>query len=182
MVKDSFIDNGQVVEVATDILCVEFLTEEYCEYLISACENLGNWKQNPGDSRFATHDIHFEKEFYGLYNIFISQLHNDIFPKISDYWDIDPFYVDDLFALKYAKETQTHLDLHHDESYISCSIKLNEEYEGGLLEFPRQHVSNADIYVGDLICWPSKVTHPHRSTSLSEGEKYSITIWTKDEE
>ena len=182
MVEDSFIENGQVVEVATDILCVEFLTEEYCKYLISACENLGSWKQNPGDSKFATHDIHFEKEFWGLYSIFVSQLHTDIFPKISDYWDIDPFFVDDLFALKYAKETQTHLDLHHDESYISCSIKLNEEYEGGLLEFPRQNFSNADVYVGDLICWPSKVTHPHRSTPLIDGEKYSITIWTKDEE
>ena len=43
MVKDSFIDNGQVVEVATDLLCVEFLTEEYCEYLITVFENLGNW-------------------------------------------------------------------------------------------------------------------------------------------
>ena len=60
-------------------------------------------------------------------------------------------------------------------------MKLNDEYKGAALEFPRQEFSNLDIHVGDLICWPSKITHPHRSTQLEEGEKYSLTIWTKDE-
>ncbi len=180
MYNESFIQNGIVTEVATDILCVDFLTEEYCEYLVTACKVVGNWTPHPAD-KFATHDIHFETEMAPLYETFKSELITNIFPKISNYWDIDPFLPDDIFALKYAEETQTSLDLHHDESYISCSVKLNEDYEGAVLEFPRQEFSNADIHIGELICWPSKITHPHRSTPLTHGEKFSLTIWTKDE-
>ncbi|MFM8867081.1 MAG: 2OG-Fe(II) oxygenase [Ilumatobacteraceae bacterium] len=60
---------------------------------------------------------------------------------------------------------------------MSASVKLNESYEGAELEFPRQGFSNKDLRVGDIVVWPSLVTHPHRSTPLVSGTKYSLTLW-----
>ena len=78
-------------------------------------------------------------------------------------------------------ESQKSLHLHHDESHISGSVKLNEAYEGGVLKFPRQDFTNEELKVGQLLCWPSKITHPHLSTELRSGTKYSLTIWTQEE-
>ena len=67
--------------------------------------------------------------------------------------------------------------MHHDVAQVSASIKLNNEYAGAELEFPRQDFTNADVPVGDLLVWPSLVTHPHASRPLKSGVKYSLTIW-----
>jgi predicted 2-oxoglutarate/Fe(II)-dependent dioxygenase YbiX len=72
---------------------------------------------------------------------------------------------------------QEELRMHHDVAQVSASIKLNDDYDGALLEFPRQNFTNADVAVGDALVWPSLVTHPHASTQLTRGEKYSLTIW-----
>jgi predicted 2-oxoglutarate/Fe(II)-dependent dioxygenase YbiX len=67
--------------------------------------------------------------------------------------------------------------MHHDVAQVSASIKLNDDYEGAVLEFPRQKFANSDVPVGDVIAWPSLVTHPHASSQLTRGVKYSLTIW-----
>jgi predicted 2-oxoglutarate/Fe(II)-dependent dioxygenase YbiX len=56
-------------------------------------------------------------------------------------------------------------------------VKLNDDYEGAELSFPRQGVSNAGLAVGELVAWPSLVTHPHESLPIRSGVKYSLTIW-----
>ena len=70
--------------------------------------------------------------------------------------------------------------MHHDDSYITGSIKLNNDYTGAELLFPRQKFSNKDVQVGDLLLFPGEVTHPHKCAPLKSGEKYSLTMWTKD--
>ena len=56
-------------------------------------------------------------------------------------------------------------------------IRLNDGYEGGMLEFPRQGFTNEKMSIGTLLVWPSLVTHPHRSSPVTRGVKYSLTIW-----
>jgi predicted 2-oxoglutarate/Fe(II)-dependent dioxygenase YbiX len=60
---------------------------------------------------------------------------------------------------------------------VSASVRLNDGYEGGALEFPRHRFTNAEVPVGALLAWPSFVTHPHRSAPVRHGVKYSLTIW-----
>jgi hypothetical protein len=31
--------------------------------------------------------------------------------------------------------------------------------------------------VGDLLAWPSLVTHPHQTSQLRSGVKYALTVW-----
>lgn len=84
----------------------------------------------------------------------------------------------DAFVLKYDTSSQTKLALHHDASYVTGSVKLNDDYVGGELVFPRQDVSNINIPAGKLLLFPGAVTHPHECVDLISGTKYSLTIWS----
>ena len=170
---------GKVQDVATDILSIPFLTPEYVEYILECCKELDSWEPFKGDRSFSTWDIHFKKELPELYETLAEVLDEQILPTVCRWWDIDPIEVSDMFALRYTLDSQRHLKLHHDDSYISGSIKLSEDYVGGVLNFPRQQFNNESVPIGDILMWPSMITHPHESQELSSGVKYSLTIWTK---
>jgi hypothetical protein len=38
-------------------------------------------------------------------------------------------------------------------------------------------VSNETTSVGELLVWPSLVTHPHETRPLHSGLKYALTVW-----
>lgn len=84
----------------------------------------------------------------------------------------------DAFVMRYALDTQVSLNLHHDASLVTGSIKLNDDYEGADLIYPRQGISNKDIPVGKMILFPGQVTHGHECLPLKQGVKYSLTIWS----
>ena len=87
----------------------------------------------------------------------------------------------DAFIIKYTTGETSELPLHHDVAEVSGAVRLNDGYEGGALEFPRQGWDNRAVAVGDLVAWPSlvTVTHPHRSRPVTGGVKYALTIWTR---
>lgn len=175
---EAFHHNARIKEVAPDILRIPFLTEEYVQYVILACEELGTWKPFDPD-KYSTHDIHFEKDLPDLFTAIEDHLNNDIFPRVAQWWGVEDFEISDMFAVKYSSDTQTSLKLHHDDSFISASIKLNDNYKGAELVFPTRNFSNKEVDVGDLLVWPGQITHPHKCNELLEGTKYSLTIWTK---
>jgi predicted 2-oxoglutarate/Fe(II)-dependent dioxygenase YbiX len=101
-----------------------------------------------------------------------------IWPQLRSIWPLVDFHgLRDAFVIRYAVGEQEELRLHHDVAQVSASVKLNDDYDGAVLEFPRQDVSNASVPVGSMLVWPSLVTHPHRSTPISRGVKHSLTVW-----
>jgi predicted 2-oxoglutarate/Fe(II)-dependent dioxygenase YbiX len=101
-----------------------------------------------------------------------------LWPALQQWWPLIDYHgLRDAFVIRYAMGEQEELRMHHDVAQVSASIKLNDDYDGGVLEFPRQKFSNTDVPVGDVIAWPSLVTHPHASSQLTRGVKYSLTIW-----
>ena len=58
------------------------------------------------------------------------------------------------------------------------NVKLNTDFEGCDLEFPRQGWSNKDVPKGWCFIWPSTITHPHQSKPLTKGVKYTLASWT----
>jgi len=167
-------------EVAPDIYQVDFLNEQFCEFIIASCNQVNTWAPNKHDKRYATHDIHLEKEVPDIYSIVQPYWDTSVSRLAEFIWQIDGFVLSDFFALKYSRETQTGLSLHHDDSYITGSVKLNNNYTGGDLYFPRQKFSSADVPVGSLLLFPGKITHPHKCNQLVGGHKYSLAMWTKE--
>ena len=85
----------------------------------------------------------------------------------------------DAFIIKYAMDMQRDLPLHNDASLVTGSVKLNDDYLGGMLVFPRQEFHNHDIPIGKCLLFPGQVTHGHLSAPICEGTKYSLTIWSQ---
>ena len=161
----------------SEIFHTKFFTRPFADILYELFKEHKEWT----NKRFAysTHDVHLSESFPDIFSIIKDRFESLILKTMADIWYLDnSTKVKDIFIVKYSKDTQTKLKTHIDDSYISGSIKLNNNYKGGVLRFPRQSVTNQEADIGDLLLWPSQITHPHNSSPLEEGEKYSITIWT----
>jgi|TARA_B100001094_G_scaffold188099_1_gene182323 hypothetical protein len=176
---DRFFHPQSITTVATDIFHTKFLNEEIATALADLLKEDKRWKKGVYDRRYGTHDIPLDEYYPDMYDLIKEQFDNMVVPAMSNVWyfgDRPEAY--NIFAVKYSSDTQIALKEHVDQSHISGSIKLNNNYKGGVLEFRRQKYCNEKVEIGDLIIWPSQLTHPHLSTEIVEGEKYAITIWT----
>mgnify|MGYP003309803743 CR=1 FL=1 len=103
----------------------------------------------------------------------------DIVPITERYWKpLQMYGLRDGFVMRYAMDTQVNLNLHHDASLVTGSVKLNDDYKGAELIYPRQGVDNVDVPVGKCILFAGQLTHGHECLKLTEGIKYSLTIWS----
>lgn len=172
---------GTRVERHQDILVMPFLTEEFCSELVHTAKHYEHrmLEHRQDSEQLSYHALHFTRISGMLFEDWVQCWIRDLMPVVQSEWPLTriPGWQDP-FILHYANTGSTHLDLHHDYSTVSLNVKLNDDYEGADLEFPRQSWSARSVPVGHVIMWPSTVTHPHRVTELKQGEKYSLTAWT----
>lgn len=163
-------------EVAPDILCTDFLSEKQCEYLIEKSSSHGNWSSMDGD-KFPAQEIRLKQ--LGLWHEYDRLWHEKLGNICEKHWHPEAYIgLRDAFTMQYSIETQTELGLHTDASLFTGSVKLNDNYAGAELIFPRQEFSNKDVAIGKCILFPSMVTHGHYVDELRGGRKYSLTMWT----
>lgn len=162
--------------VGPEILITDFLTDVQCDYLITKSEGYGDWGSMDGD-KFPAQEIRLKR--LGLWHEY-ERLWIEKLGKIAEtYWQpMAHIGLRDAFTMKYTPETQNSLALHTDASLVTGGVKLNEDYEGGELIFPRQNFSNINISRGRCLLWPSEVTHGHAVNEVHSGTKYSLTMWT----
>ena len=173
-----FIETSYYDIVDQDMITMSFLAPEYCQKLIELAEQKGTWTPMPGD-KFPAQEIRLWDIDPKLFEEFELHWQKHIKPVIENYWSPMMHYnIRDAFVMKYTLDTQKSLALHTDASLVTGSVKLNDDYEGGELYFPRQDKSNADIAVGEMLLFPGQVTHGHMCNELISGTKYSLTIWT----
>jgi len=163
-------------EVAPEILVANFMSEAQCQRYIEASESLGRWGELDGD-KFPAQEIRLKE--LGLWDE-ISEQWADKLSKICEkHWHPEAYLgLRDAFTMRYSMDTQTELGLHTDASLFTGSVKLNDNYAGAELVFPRQEFTNKNVKVGQCILFPSMVTHGHKVLPLRGGKKYSLTMWT----
>ena len=171
-------DDAEGVRViGNEVLVVPFWTPTFCATLIRAAEAVGAFEPQPDDP-VPGHEVSLAVISPRLFEQVEVDLGVRIWPQLQVVWPyIDYHGLRDVFVIKYAMGQQEHLRMHHDIAQVSASAKLNEGYEGAVLDFPRQQVTNESAAVGELVVWPSLVTHPHQATPLRSGVKYGLTIW-----
>jgi len=163
-------------EVAQDILVTKLLTPSQCDDLIAASDKFGDWGSLEGD-KFPAQEIRLKQ--LGVLEFYESLWENHLAKICEKHWSpVEYMGIRDAFTMRYAMDTQKSLGLHTDASLITGSVKLNDNYKGATLHFPRQGFSNLDVPVGSCILFPSQVTHGHFVDELTEGTKYSLTMWT----
>jgi 2OG-Fe(II) oxygenase superfamily len=170
-------DGDDIHELAPEVYVTPFWTPEFCAVLIDAAEATQAFEPQPDDP-VPGHEVSLAVISPVLFETVQHDLGARIWPRLQQHWPyIDYHGLRDAFVIKYALGQQESLRIHHDVAQVSASVKLNDDYRGSELVFPRQGFSNAEVAVGDLLAWPSLVTHPHAADQLLEGTKYSLTIW-----
>ena len=171
------VNDGPAQLVAPEVVQMPFWTPEFCDTVIRAAQAAGGFSPQDDDPVPG-----YEVSLAAISPRLFEAVENDIgarmWPAVREWWPyVDYHGLRDVFVIRYALGEQEELRMHHDVAQVSASIKLNNDYEGAELEFPRQGFTHADGPVGDLIAWPSLVTHPHASLPITCGVKYSLTIW-----
>ena len=170
-------ERSGVTEVAPDVLVVPCWTPQFCATVIRAAEALGAFEQHPDDP-VPGHEVSLAVISPRLFDAVQDDFGARIWPQLRLVWPyIDYYGVRDAFVIRYAPGEQESLRIHHDVAQLSGSIKLNDRYTGAELVFPRQGFDNAAVDVGEMLVWPSLVTHPHETAQLDSGVKYALTVW-----
>ncbi len=101
--------------------------------------------------------------------------------KYSTFFDTSFGEHEEYSMLKYEGSTGDHYDAHYDggvldRRWISAIIYLNDDYEGGELEFVHFGVK-IKPKVGSVIIFPSNYAYSHIAHSVKSGTKYAIVTF-----
>jgi hypothetical protein len=181
-------DCGKEVEIHKDIIITPFYTEEFCDELIKLAKFY--------DDKFTAYIVYSKEKTHELTHnspwetLFYSRISPLLFEAFCEHYQkyLCPVLEQHFLAtrvvgwfspmiIKYSHRGQE-VTLHNDTSGFTFNIKLNTNYEGSVLEFPRQNWNNKKVPRGWCYIWPSRVTHPHRATPLKKGIKYTLSSWT----
>ena len=174
---DDAVVHGPWSVVAPELVALPFWTPEFCATVVRAAEATGAFGADPEDP-VPGHELSLAAISPRLFAHVEDDLALRVMPVLLRTWPaIEYAGLRDAFVIKFTPDGQAELPLHHDVAQVSASVRLNDGYEGGALEFPRQGFSTAATSVGTLVAWPSLVTHPHRSAPVRRGVKYSLTLW-----
>lgn len=169
-------DDGPAQMVAPEILRMACWTPEFCAALVEAADAVGV-AADPHDP-VPGEEVSLARISPVLFAHVERDMGTRIWPLITAHWPLAEYRgINDAFVIRYEPGRQESLRLHHDVAQVSGSVRLNDGYQGAVLEFPRQSFDTAQIPVGDLVVWPSLVTHPHQGTPIRSGVKYALTIW-----
>ena len=179
---------GKEVQTYKDIIVTPFYTEKFCDEIVKMAQfydkkfspyiyyildrSSKKSDNSPWDTLLFSRisQILFEN-FCDHYKKYICPLlEKTFFPETISGW-FSPMII------KYSKKGQK-VKLHNDISLFTLNVKLNTNYKGCHVEFPRQQWNNKDLPKGWCMIWPSQVTHPHQSQPLLKGTKYTLSAWT----
>jgi hypothetical protein len=169
---------GEALTVVGDeLVSLPFWTPEFCGTVIRAAEALDAWDSDELDP-VPGQEVSLAVLCPRLFAHVEDHLASSIVPQLRAHWPTLEFHgLRDAFVIRYTPSETMGLRLHHDVAQVSGSVRLNDNYEGGVLVFPRQGVGNEGLPVGRLLAWPSLVTHPHAGEPVRRGVKYGLTIW-----
>jgi len=137
-------------------------------------------------------DFRYKKENLGSRNDTngeLIDLHQEIYEKLKlciddycRYWGINITYYEAFNFVKYEGEGK-HFRIHadHGPAYnctVSAVIYINDDYEGGELQFPRLDNLVYTPKSGDIAVFPSNYIYEHASLPMKSGTKYCVVVMT----
>lgn len=122
-------------------------------------------------------------------NVVLRKLHDSVFKVvkqcIDDYassWKISIAHYDPLNFVKYSYPHNS-FDYHIDDNpdsprTVSAVVYLNDNYDGGELNFSRLDGLTVKPKLGDILVFPSNYLYEHESKPVLRGTKYSVAVFT----
>jgi hypothetical protein len=125
----------------------------------------------------------YDREIYEIYHTIFSvfkKYNNDIIingdtkyilRKIYDRTDLHTDHIRAIESICFYNQVRT----------LAAIICLNDDYDGGVFNFPKQNVS-LKLKAGSVILFPPFWTHPHEISGLGKNQfRYTITTWATED-
>lgn len=176
-------------------------SERYIDILESNLSDKSKYKWNEAQVTNSTTpikkardcvDFKYKQENLGPRNEDTSELidlHKEIYQKLkmciddyARYWGINVVYYEAFNFVKY-EGYGTHFNIHadHGPAYnctVSAVIYINDDYDGGELQFPRLDNLIYSPKIGDIAVFPSNYIYEHASLPIKAGAKYCVVVMT----
>ena len=163
-------------EVASNILEFPLFKEEFCEELIELAKHHGGWTTDRHEF-YPTTDMLLDS--LGMQKIYNRVINQFVVPLGRWFWNLEgkrweDNHDDETFLVKYVPEEQAHLSLHHDNSLLTCVVKLNDEFTGGGTYFPMYKTLVQPKRIGNAFLHPGHITHRHGARPVTAGSRYVL--------
>lgn len=169
---------------APDLYSFPLLSEEFVEFLMAVSDQVGRWEPEEGDE-YGAPELRLRRISPGLEDVFSEIVRRHINPILRRLYlgVYEVGWLNPPFLIRYDMHRQQDMDLHYDgQSELTFTVALNENFEGGHLEFPRQSFRSDAVPVGHALVFPGGLSHLHRAMPIRSGERRSLTIWTRREQ
>ena len=182
--KNIVTENKNIVTEKNDKFIQRFthssiLTPIMCDWIIYEAEQYAfkNGWETTRHENYPTTDIKIEniQSVFTFMILFIKTIDNLICKSYNI--EIENIDIKDMFIAKYDANYQNSLDMHVDgnESNISISILLNDDFEGGHLIYADDIISYAEK--GDVMIHTKH--HTHGVTPVTKGIRYSLVMFLR---
>ena len=155
-------------------------TQLFCDELIAMAEAENKWTEGRHEF-YPTNDVLLQE--LGLGDIYKRVIREIITPLATHIWKLEGAWLanpsDETFMIKYSMDKQGHLSLHHDHSYFTCGVKLNDEFDGGGTYFPKYGVCLTPRRNGNAFLHPGAITHKHGARPIHTGLRYIIVSFIR---
>lgn len=172
------------------------VSDDLCEKIITEYKDSEDWQLGVMDEEYrenirncnlipiSVHDV-IQKNEEVRRNI-DHELFSSVSSAVHKYKELHPnciFRKDtgyDLLRYEVGQYIKSHIDVGKTDAMmarqISCSIALNDEYEGGEFTFFDNELSYR-LEKGDILMFPSGFMYPHEVLPITSGTRYSIITW-----
>lgn len=155
----------------------KFFDENYCKTLIEQIVKVGELNEHTVQYDSHGNPTVTRKTYL---NLFLLQKH---VPSIQEILEREyGFPVKNRVAFAARWDKGDRLSLHVDDlgrddfNHMATLIYLNDDYEGGELEFPTHQLSYKPK-TGDLIMFPGNMHYPHEVKTITSGSRWTVPMW-----
>lgn len=149
--------------------------QAFCDMVIGLAEERNAWMT---DRHRAYPAVDVELGSLGIGEMYTRIIHDFVAPIAKSIWSLEGDWVDQPYAenfmIRYRKEDQNHLYLHHDWSHWTMGVRLNGEFEGGGTYFQRLGMTMTPKRNGNAFIHPGMVTHRHGARPVWDGTRYIL--------
>lgn len=181
-VSEGFL-SGPLRTWAPDLYSFPFLSRSFVELLMRVGDEFGRWEPEEGDP-YGAPELRLRKISPGLEDVLAEIIKRHVNPLLRRLYlgCYEIGWIQPPFLIRYDMHRQQDMGLHFDaESELTLSVLLDDGFEGGGVELPRQGFRSTEIPVGHALMFPGGITHLHRALPITAGERCTLTIWTQQD-
>jgi hypothetical protein len=178
-------ENGSCIYTAANVF-----TESQCDFIVNCMNENSNLLVTDNNVEYDFVTLHKMKlsgvPYSDIIDSFIFEMVGRILVTLTKTCSDFKGMQDDGYTLRRIHGgTKRHVDGVHSKTggfknFVRCLsmiIVLNDDYDGGIFNFPAQNLK-FKVKKGEVVMFPPYWTHPHSVTSVGEGQaRYTINTW-----